>query len=96
VTRRGRSNGRLDVNAPLMRPWQNALAIVAAFFVAGALLPWRLRLVCALAAIAIVLYLAVLRWRAHMAAGSKRRIDDVYGRIEALRAAREKPKRGRR
>lgn len=79
-----------------MRPWQNALAIVAGFFVAGALLPWRLRLACALVAIAIVLYLAVLRWRAHTEKQTDHRISDVYGRIEALREARNKGKRSRR
>lgn len=73
----------------LMRPWQNALAIVAAFLVAGALLPWSLRLACALGAIGIILLLAVFRLHAHSMSLTKRRTADVYGQVERLRAMRE-------
>ena len=73
----------------LMRPWQNALAIFAAFLVAGALLPWSLRLACALGAIGIVLLLAVFRYRAHTASLQKKRTTDVYGAVDRIRAARE-------
>lgn len=72
-----------------MRPWQNALAIVAAFLVAGALLPWELRLACAFGAIGIVLLLFVFRVRSHSIGVAKKRTSDVYGQVERLRAARK-------
>jgi len=72
-----------------MRPLENALAILGAFFIAGALLPWPLRLACALAAIAVVLVLAVFRLRAHRVNVSKKRTTDVYNRIHEIRAARK-------
>jgi hypothetical protein len=72
-----------------MRPWQNALAIVAAFLVAGALLPWDLRLACAIGAIGIVLLLAVMRVRAHTARVSKARTEGVYSLVERMRADRK-------
>ena len=72
-----------------MRPWQNALAIVAAFLVAGALLPWELRLACAFGAIGIVLLLAVFRLRSHRVGVTKKRTASVYGQVERMRAARK-------
>ena len=72
-----------------MRPWQNALAIVAGFLVAGALLPWDLKLACALGAIGIVLLLFVMRIRSHSAGIAKKRTAGVYTQIERLRAARK-------
>jgi hypothetical protein len=72
-----------------MRPWQNALAIVAAFLVAGALLPWELRLACAFGAIGIVLLLFVFRIRSHSIGVTKKRTAGVYGQVERLRAARK-------
>jgi hypothetical protein len=72
-----------------MRPWQNAMAIVAAFLVAGALLPWELRLACAFGAIGIVLLLFVIRMRSHKIGVTKKRTSDVYGQVERLRAARK-------
>lgn len=72
-----------------MRPWQNALAIIAGFLVAGALLPWELRLACAFGAIGIVLLLLVFRLRAHSAGMMKKRTTGVYNQIEHLRAARK-------
>lgn len=80
---------RLRVTVPPMPRWQNLLAIVAGFLVAGALLPWDLRLSCALGAIGIVLLLLVLRIRAHRAAVTKKQTSDVYGQIERLRTARK-------
>jgi hypothetical protein len=71
-----------------MRPWQNALAIVAAFLVAGALLPWELRLACAFGAIGIVLLLAVMRLRAHQTGMKKQRTASVYSQVERIRSAR--------
>jgi hypothetical protein len=72
-----------------MRPWQNALAIVAAFFVAGALLPWSLRLACALAAIGIVMLLFVMRIRSHVATQEREHTAGVYEKIERMRATRD-------
>lgn len=72
-----------------MRPWQNALAIVAAFLVAGAILPWELRLACALGAIGIVLLLFVFRMRSHGIGATKKRTADVYSQVERMRAARK-------
>jgi hypothetical protein len=72
-----------------MRPWQNALAIVAAFLVAGALLPWPLRLACAFGAIGIVLLLAVIRLHSHTTGMKKARTAGVYGQVERIRAARK-------
>lgn len=72
-----------------MRPWENALALVAAFLVAGALLPWDLRLACALGAIAIIVLMLLLRIRSHQIVIAKKRTSDVYGQVERIRAARK-------
>jgi hypothetical protein len=72
-----------------MRPWQNAMAIVAAFLVAGALLPWELRLACAFGAIGIVLLLLVMRLRSHRVKVTKARTADVYNQVDRIRAARK-------
>jgi hypothetical protein len=79
--------GRVTVSP--MRPWQNALAIVAAFLVAGALLPWELRLACAFGAIGIVLLLFVFRIRSHAVGVTKKRTADVYNQVERMRSARK-------
>jgi membrane protein implicated in regulation of membrane protease activity len=71
-----------------MRPWQNALAILAAFLVAGGLLPWSLRLACTIGAIGIVLLLFFLRLGSHRVGVKKKRTDNVYGQVERLREAR--------
>jgi membrane protein implicated in regulation of membrane protease activity len=72
-----------------MRPWQNALAIMAAFLVAGALLPWELRLACAFGAIGIVLILLVSRLRVRQSKQAKARTASVYGQVERIRADRK-------
>ena len=72
-----------------MRPWENALALVAAFLVAGALLPWDLRLACALGAIAIIVLMLLIRVRSHQIVIQKKRTNDVYGQVERIRAARK-------
>jgi hypothetical protein len=72
-----------------MRPWQNALAIVAAFLVAGALLPWEGRLACAMGASGIVLLLLVFRLRSHRVVVKKKRVENVYGQVAAIRAQRQ-------
>lgn len=80
-----------------MRPAHNALAIVATFLVAGALLPWSpiYRLACAAGAIAIVLLLLVARVRDHMQpqSGAGGEMQARIDRIRAERAARMGPRR---
>lgn len=80
-----------------MRPWQNALAIVAGFLVGGALLPWpaRYRLTCAFAAMAIVLVLLAARLSAHSKARSQSARTATLSQIERIRAEREKRMRRR-
>ena len=56
---------------------------------AGALLPWDLRLACAFGAIGIVLLLFVFRIRSHSVGIAKKRTSGVYNQIEHLRAARK-------
>jgi hypothetical protein len=75
-----------------MRPVQNALAIVATFFVAGSLLPWspRLRLTCALAAMGLIVLLLVMRMRAHLGVRQRRENATSWSRIERIRADRER------
>jgi hypothetical protein len=79
------------MNTVPMRPWQNALAIVAGFLVAGTLLPWpsRYRLACALGAAALVLVLFAARLSAHAKQRSSRSSDDALSRIERIRAERD-------
>jgi hypothetical protein len=72
-----------------MRPWQNALAIIAAFLVAGALLPWELRLACAVGAGGIVLLLFVMRIRSHRIVVTKKRTASVYNQVDRIRASRK-------
>jgi hypothetical protein len=72
-----------------MRRWQNGLVILAAFLVAGALLPWGLRLACALGAIGIVLMLFVMRLRAHSARSEGAGSAATFERIARIRAERE-------
>jgi Ca2+/H+ antiporter len=77
-----------------MPRWQSLLAIVAIFFVAGALWPWSPlnRLVCA--GIALVLILLVLASRlqqhASMLSGSRSTIKDMEARIDRIRGERER------
>ena len=78
-----------------MRPWQNKLAILAGFLVAGALFPWSLRLVCAFAAIVIVMLLLVTRLRTHAALRTREHTSDVLSRVERIRAGRTQLRPGR-
>ncbi|MEA2665089.1 MAG: hypothetical protein QOI11_2033 [Candidatus Eremiobacteraeota bacterium] len=73
-----------------MRPWQNAVALLATLFAAGALLPLapHLRLLCGGLAIATILALLWLRVRAHQVRRSDARVADVYARIERIRGDR--------
>lgn len=73
-----------------MRPWQNAVALVATLFAAGALLPLApyLRLLCGGLAIATILALLGARVRSHQARRSDARVADVYARIERIRDQR--------
>ena len=76
-----------------MRPWQNALAILATFIAAGALLPWpaRLRIVAAVVAGLIIVVLAAFRVSAHMRLTSSATTEvtmDMVDRIREERARR--------
>jgi hypothetical protein len=73
-----------------MRPWQNAVALVATLFAAGALLPLapNLRLLCGGLAISIIVVLFVMRMRAHQVRRTDARVADVYTRIERIRGER--------
>lgn len=70
------------------RMLQNVLALTAAAFVVGALLPWPLRVACIFAAVGVLLLIAVLRFQDHSRLASSRRTGDTFGRIERLRADR--------
>ena len=77
-----------------MRRWQNVLAIVAIFLVAGALFPWWSglnRIVCAAAAFAIALVLLVSRLQQHAASmtSSRATVKDMESRIDRIRADRD-------
>ncbi len=73
-----------------MRPWQNAVALLATVFAAGALLPLapQYRLVCGGLAIATIVGLLVIRMRSHRVRRDSARVADVYTRIERMRAER--------
>jgi hypothetical protein len=75
-----------------MRPWQNAVALVATLFAAGALLPLapQFRLLCGGLAIATILALLWLRVRAHQVRRTDARVADVYTRIERIRDDRRR------
>jgi hypothetical protein len=78
------------MNPAPMRPAQNALVILAAFLVAGSLLPWspRLRMACAAGAIGIVLLLLIIRLRAHAGLVPRRADSRTQARIDRIRADR--------
>ena len=78
------------MNPAPMRPAQNLLVIVAAFLVAGALLPWspRIRLACASGAIGMVLVLLIVRLRAHSSPLPRRADSRMQARIDRIRADR--------
>ncbi len=73
-----------------MRPWQNAVALLATVLAAGALLPLapQVRLLCGGLAISTIVVLLVLRGRAHRVRRTDARVADVYSRIERMRTER--------
>lgn len=73
-----------------MRPWQNAVALIATLLAAAALLPLRpdIRSICSLLAFAAIVMLLTVRLRAHGARRGDRSDAGVYDRIERIRAAR--------
>jgi Ca2+/H+ antiporter len=79
--------------------WQSFLAIVAIFFVAGALWPWSPlnRLVCAGLAVAFILVVLASRLQQHAAnlTSSRSTIKDMESRIDRIREEREKRLRRR-
>jgi Ca2+/H+ antiporter len=77
-----------------MPRWQSLLAIVAIFFVAGALWPWSPlnRLVCAGIAVVLILLVLASRLQQHaaMLSGSRSTIKDMEARIDRIRTERER------
>ena len=77
-----------------MPRWHNVLAIVAIFFVAGAVWPWSTlnRYVCAAIAFALIFVVLVSRLQRHATSitGSRSSIEDMNARIDRIRADREK------
>lgn len=73
-----------------MRPWQNLLALLATVLAGIALLPvdGRVRLLCSVLAGSVICVMLLVRLRAHAARRSERRVEDVYGKIERIRARR--------
>lgn len=82
--------------APVMRRWENAVALIATVLAAAALLPFPAypRLVCAGLAIVTLLALFVRRLRAHGARRETPVASDTYARIERIRAARGPRRKG--
>jgi hypothetical protein len=77
-----------------MPRWHNFVAIVAIFFVAGAVWPWSPlnRILCAIIAFALILVVLVARLQRHASflSGSRSTIKDTESRIDRIRADREK------
>ena len=77
-----------------MPRWHNVLAIVAIFFVAGAVWPWSTlnRYVCAAIAFALIFVVLVSRLQRHASSitGSRSTLEDMQSRIERIRADRDK------
>ena len=76
-----------------MPRWQSVLAILALFFVAGAVWPWGLfnRIVCAAIAFSLILIVLASRLQQHVAGitGSRATLRDMESRIDKIRAERE-------
>jgi hypothetical protein len=76
-----------------MPRWQNLLAIIAIFLVAGAVWPWAAlgRLICAALAFALIAIVLVSRLQQHAAGftGSRATIRDMETRIDRIRSERE-------
>jgi hypothetical protein len=75
-----------------MRPWQNAVALVAVLIAAAAMLPLApgARVILAVVAFGIVCALLAMRLRAHAARRDAARISGVYDRIARIREQRTK------
>lgn len=78
----------------MMPRWHNFVAIVAIFFVAGAVYPWSPlnRVICAGTAFALILVVLVSRLQRHASSitGSRATIKDMESRIERIRSDRDK------
>ena len=83
------------MTAPLMRRWQNLLALLAVMLAGGSLLPLpeHVRLACVAAAVATILVVLAVRLRAHQPSRRLPSGPDVYDRIERIRADRERRRR---
>ena len=85
------------MRAPLMRLWQNLLALLGTILAAGALLPLppRTRLACIAGAVVLIVTLLLLRVRGHQNVRRGAQIDDAFERIEQIRAQRRGSRRRR-
>jgi Ca2+/H+ antiporter len=77
-----------------MKRWQNAAAIVAMFFAAGAVWPWAPlnRVVCAVLAFMLILVVLASRLQQHASSVTQSRasIKDMESRIQRIRAERDR------
>ena len=77
-----------------MPRWHNFVAVIAIFFVAGAVWPWSTlnRGVCAAIAFGLIFLVLVSRLQKHASSitGSRSTIEDAESRIDRIRADREK------
>lgn len=78
------------MRAPLMRLWQNLLALLGTILAAAAMLPLPASTRIAAIALAVVLIvtLLLLRVRGHQSRRRGAQVDDTYARIERIRAQR--------
>ncbi len=83
------------MTAPPMRRSQNLAALAAVILAAASLLPLRpaVRLSCAVLAVLLILGIFATRLRTHGARRRTNRADDVYARIDRIRADRAKRSR---
>ena len=77
-----------------MPRWHNIVAIIAIFFVAGAVWPWSTlnRAACAAVAFALIIVVLISRMQKHASSltGSRSTIQDAEARIDRIREDREK------
>ena len=77
-----------------MPRWHNFVAILAIFFVAGAVWPWSPlnRIACAAVAFGLILIVLISRLQRHASqiSGSRPTVKDIESRIDRIRADRDK------
>jgi uncharacterized membrane protein len=71
------------------RPGSTILILIAGLMVAGAVIPWALRVPSAIGAGCVLVAMIVSQSRARTAKVQKRRVSDTYAAVERLRAERK-------